>query len=281
MSQNISKVFVIDFDKDVKQEYSAQPGLRSTVRLKTNVEGKEVEFKRMGQGIATKKVPQADVTLMNIDYTPVTAHIEDYAAAEMDDIFDLQKINHEDRSELVSICGKAIARREDQTIINAINAAATTNIVPADFDTGTPSQMSTAKFRDARRLARKASVNNELTMIINADAEFSMLGDDNADTFDKNAVKALVNAEFTKWLGFNIKTIGDMNAEGGLPYDTVTAQFTALAYDRMAVGLAIGIDMRTEINYIPMKTSWLINAIWSGGAVTIDPVGVIKVNYII
>jgi hypothetical protein len=37
--------------------------------------------------------------------------------------------------------------------------------------------------------------------------------------------------------------------------------------------------MRTEINYIPQKTSWLSNCLYKAGAVLREPQGVIKVTY--
>ena len=49
------------------------------------------------------------------------------------------------------------------------------------------------------------------------------------------------------------------------------------AYHKSAIGLAVGIDMRTEMNYIAEKTSWLTNGLYSAGAVGIDSEGIIEV----
>jgi len=37
----------------------------------------------------------------------------------------------------------------------------------------------------------------------------------------------------------------------------------------MSTGMGIGHNFRTEINYIPEKTSWLVNGIFSAGAVVL------------
>ena len=42
--------------------------------------------------------------------------------------------------------------------------------------------------------------------------------------------------------------------------------------------MGIGHDFRTEINYLPRETSWLVNGIFSAGAITIDNLGIIQVN---
>jgi hypothetical protein len=46
----------------------------------------------------------------------------------------------------------------------------------------------------------------------------------------------------------------------------------------MAVGYGEGIGMRTEINYIPEKTSWLVNEVFSAGAITIDAEGIVQIT---
>jgi hypothetical protein len=77
------------------------------------------------------------------------------------------------------------------------------------------------------------------------------------------------------YLGINLVTIPQMT-EGGLP--KTGDILTALAWHKMSTGMAIGHDFRTEINYLPDRTSWLVNGIFSAGAVVIDPRGVIAIN---
>ena len=44
------------------------------------------------------------------------------------------------------------------------------------------------------------------------------------------------------------------------------------------IGLAVGINMRTEVNYVPVKTSWLANGIFSAGSVAIDADGIVELT---
>ena len=55
--------------------------------------------------------------------------MSDFNAAEYSDIFHQAKVNFDERSELVQVVSKAIGRRMDQLIIDAVNAASGTGTV--------------------------------------------------------------------------------------------------------------------------------------------------------
>lgn len=275
MSRYISDLAVAEYDRDVKQEYSQAAQMRQLVRVKTGVEGATCRFQKSAQGTANRKIMQADVTPMNIDYSYVTATLEDWNAPEYTDIFDAPKVNFDERAELVSLSAKAVARREDQIIIDALEDGATTLTVASSI--GATAGMNTAKFRDAKRQLDYYNVPGmDRAMVMSSEALYDMLGDDDADTFDKNAVKALVNGELNQWLGFRIYTVGYM-AEGGLPKSGNDR--TAFAFHKSSLGYAIGMNMRAEINYVPQKTSWLVNTMFSAGAVAIDAYGMVAITH--
>jgi hypothetical protein len=93
---------------------------------------------------------------------------------------------------------------------------------------------------------------------------------------DFNTVKALVAGEINTFLGFTFHVLGD-RSEGGLAIDG-NLDRTCFAFHRDAIGYAEGIAPRTEINYVPEKTSFLVNAIFSAGAVAIDSEGIVKIT---
>ena len=271
MSRYISDLAVAEYDRDVKQEYSEQISLRETVRVKSGVEGTTCRFQKSAQGLANKKVPQADVTPMNIDYSYVTATLEDWNAPEYTDIFDAPKVNFDEKAELVSLSAKAVGRRETQIILDALDAASTLTVAHGGVG------MTTGKFRDAKRQLDYYNVPGEgRHFVMSSEALYDMLGDDDADTFDKNAVKALVQGELNSWLGFRIHTVGYM-AEGGLTKSTYYRE--AYAYHQSCTGYAIGMNMKSEINYVPQKTSWLVNTMFSAGAIAIDEYGIVAVSH--
>jgi hypothetical protein len=80
---------------------------------------------------------------------------------------------------------------------------------------------------------------------------------------------------YKELLSVNVRIIPDMT-EGGL---TIAANIRqSLAWHFMAAGMAIGQDMRTEINYLPRETSWFVAGLFFAGAVAVDPRGIIQIN---
>jgi hypothetical protein len=77
-------------------------------------------------------------------------------------------------------------------------------------------------------------------------------------------------------MGFKFHVIGT-RAEGGLP--GVAADRIAFAYHKPAIGLAVGIEMKTSIDWIAQKTSWLANGIYKAGSVAREPQGIVKIQY--
>ena len=70
--------------------------------------------------------------------------------------------------------------------------------------------------------------------------------------------------------------MGD-RTEGGLPVDG-SLDRTVFAFHKQAVGMAEGIAPKTEINYVPEKTSFLVASMFSAGAVAIDDDGIVKIT---
>jgi hypothetical protein len=277
MSKFLSANAIASFDTRVKTAYELGSKLRSTVTLADNVVGSTHRFPKMGRGLATKRVPQTDVVPMNIAHTNATATLEDWNAPEYTDIFDKQKVNYSEQDKLAKIIANAIGRREDQLILDALDAAATVNTVGTDVG-GTGTGLNTAKIRRAARLLNDKGVpqgRGERTLVISAEGLEQLLGDPDATTIDKNAIKTLVDGEISYWLGFEI-IVMETRSEGGLP-KTGNLR-TSFAYAKDSIGLAVGINFRTEVNYIPQKTSWLANGIFSGGAVGIDADGMVDIT---
>jgi len=274
MSTSISTAFVAQFDAEVKQAYQGMQKLGGTVRTKTGVIGSTHRFPKIGKGLAQPKISQADVTPMNVQHSNVTATLADWNAPEYSDILDLQKVNFDERKELVKVVAGAMGRRLDQIVLDALDAGASTTQVGVDIG-GTASGLNTAKLRNAKKLMDAAGVPAmDRYFIHSAAALESLLGETSATSADFNSVKALVNGELNTWLGFKFIMIED-RTEGGLVLTSTTRK--NFAFHKEALGLAIGQDMKTEINYIPEKTSWLINGIFSAGAIGIDDTGIYEV----
>lgn len=274
MAINVSNAFVTLFDAEVKQAYQAESVLRNTVRLRSGVEGSTHKFPKIGKGVAQVRVPQTDVTPMNVDYSQATVTLSDYIAAEYSDIFNQAKINFDERSELVQVVSKSIGRRADQLIIDALDAASTSLTVATSVG-GAASNLNIEKLLEAKKLMDAGNVPMEgRHILIHANNLSALLGETQVTSADYNSVKALVSGDVNSFLGFNFHVIGDRD-EGGLPLPSTR---TCYAWHQGAVGYAEGMGIRTEINYIPEKTSHLVASMFSAGAVGIDAEGIVEIS---
>ena len=276
MAQLISNAFVTLFDAEVKQAYQASRALAGLVRERNGVEGSTVKFPKIGKGSATIRVPQTDVSPLNVSYSQVTATMADWNAAEYSDIFQQQKVNFDERRELVQVVSNAIGRRMDQIILDAL-AASSTSLTVANSIGGSTTNLNVAKLRRAKKLLDANNVPMDgRAMVISASGLEGLLGETQTTSTDYNSVRALVSGEIDTFLGFKFVTIGD-RSEGGLPIDG-SLDRTCYAFHRDAVGMGIGMNQRTEINYVPEKTSFLVNSMFSAGAVAIDDEGIVKIT---
>ena len=276
MSISLSNAFVTLFDAEVKQAYQGKAMLVPAVRQRRGVEGSTVKFPKVGRGVATVRVPQTDVTPLNVGFSSVTLTLADYNAAEYSDIFSQAKVNFDERQELVQVVAGAMGRRQDQMILDALAASSTSLTVSNDIG-GTDSNLNVAKLREAKRLLDKNNVPPDgRNIIIHANGLANLLSETSVTSSDFNSVKALVQGDIDTFLGFKFHVLGD-RSEGGLAIDG-SLDRTCFAFHKDAVGYGEGIAMRTEINYIAEKTSWLVNEVFSAGAVAIDDEGIVKIT---
>jgi len=280
MSIQISNAFVTLFDSEVKQAYQAQRALAGLTRERTNVEGSTVKFPKIGKGTASVRVPQTDVVPLNVTYAQVTATMTDYIAAEYSDIFNQQRVNFNERQELVQVVSGAIGRRMDQVIIDALTAASSTGTVAKtiadDGSTGSASNLNVGKLRAAKKILDAKNVPMEgRTIVLHANNLSALLGLTSVTSSDFNTVKALVTGEVDTFLGFKFVTVGDRD-EGGLPLSS--SDRTVYAFHRDSVGMAIGLNQTSRVDYIPEKTSFLVASMFSAGSVAIDSEGIVKIT---
>jgi hypothetical protein len=275
MAINLSTAFVTLFDAEVKQAYQAQAVLRGAIRVRSGVEGSSYKFPKIGKGVAQVRIPQTDVAPLNVSYSQVTATLSDFIAAEYSDIFMQAKVNFDERRELVQVVSNAIGRRQDQLIIDALVNSSTGNTVASSIG-GSNTNLNVAKLRAAaEQLNTKNVPMDNRHIVIHASSLSSLLGETSVTSSDFNTVKALVQGDINTFLGFTFHVLGDRE-EGGLPI--ASGDRKVFAFHKDAVGMAEGIAPKTEINYIPEKTSFLVASMFSAGAVAIDAEGIVEVQ---
>ena len=271
MSANLSSVASIEFDSMVKHAYAQKGLLKPAVTIRNNVVGDSYKFRNMGKGLANQKTTSADVVPMGVAYDFKVATLANWNAPEYTDIFDAAEVNFDEKQELADTIAGALGRRSDQLVIDALDAATPTTIAHGGL------ALTMAKVIDAQVALRGKGVpNSNLFAAVNSAGLGGLLKDEKATSADYQTVKALVSGDVNSLAGFNFIILDD-RAEGGLTVTTNTVD--SYFFNRESVGLAIGIDMTTSVDWVPQKTSWLCNGMLKAGSVVRDADGIVKVQY--
>mgnify|MGYP003123930476 FL=1 len=280
MSTGLSTAFIQLFDAEVKQAYQGSAVLNNVCRMRTGVVGSTANFPNVGKGQATVRTPQTDVTPLNTSFGTTSVSLTDYNASEYSDVFNQQKVNFDERRELASVVGNAIGRRQDQVIIDALSSAsAGTTIANTVVTTGSASasDLNVGKILSAKKaLDAKNVPPTDRHLVIHANNLSALLGDERAISGDYQNIRALVAGQINSFLGFTVHMIGDRD-EGGLAIDGSSDRI-CYAFHKMSVACAVGIAPKTEVNYIPEKTSFLVTSMLSMGASVIDTDGLVDVT---
>nr|BDD47251.1 hypothetical protein 5 [bacterium] len=272
MSQTLSSVAKEEFDSEVKHAYQGMKTLRECVTVRNNVVGDKYDFRLMGKGVATTRTgSSADVVPMNIDHSLVVATLLDYEAPEYTDVYDQATVNFSEVQELAKTIAGAMGRRDDQSIIDALATTTTTAVGNG------AAALDLAAITAAAEALNKVEAPMEDRYFVTSEKGLNdLLNDATITSADYNSVRLLMSGEIDSFMGFKWKIIGSGRAEGGLP--VVTTVLTSFAFHKRAIGHAIGIDMKTKVDYVPHKASWLSMGLWKAGSVCIDPEGVIPVE---
>lgn len=273
MSAGLSAVAKTEFDTEVKHAYQGMRTLRDCVKTRLNVVGDKYDFRLMGKGAATQRTgSSADVVPMGIAHSLKQATLTDYEAPEYTDIFDQATVNFDEVVELAQTIAGAMGRRDDQSIIDAL--ATTTTTVGA----GTQALDLATITAAAKALNAVEAPMEDRYFVVHEGGLNQILNDSTITSADYNSVRLLMSGEIDTFMGFKWKIIGSSRAEGGLPLAaTVRSGF---AFHKSAVGHAVGIDMKTRVDYVPHKASWLSMGMWKAGTVAIDVEGIVEVKYL-
>ena len=229
----------------------------------------------MGKGQATPRTgSSADVVPMDVAHSLVVATLTDYEAPEYTDVFDQATVNFDEIRELATTIAGAMGRRDDQSIIDAMEACTGCPTVGA----GTQALDLATITAAAKELNKVEAPMEDRYFVIHEGGLNDLLNDPTITSADYNSVRLLMSGEIDSFMGFKWKIIGSGRAEGGLPLASTVR--TGFAYHRRSVGHAVGIDITTRVDYVPHKASWLSMGMWKAGSIAIDPEGIIKVNYL-
>lgn len=264
MSANLSSVAVEQFDSEVKHAYQGLKTLRECIKVRNNVVGDKYDFRLMGKGVATARTGSSDdVVPMGVGHSVKVATLADYEAPEYTDVFDAATVNFDEIVELATTIAGAMGRRDDQSIITAM-ATSTNTLVDATPGLDT--------LINASKLLNSKDVPGEDRYFV-CDETFlaALLNDTKLTSSDYTTVRSLQAGTITSFMGFEFKIIASGRAEGGLGG-------AAYAFHKSAIGHAVGIDMKTRVDYVAHKASYLSMGMWKAGSVLIDSEGCVKIT---
>jgi len=280
VSKNLSAAAQQLFDDQVHHLFQSTGKLKPTVTIRNGVKADSYNFRRMGKGLANQKPSQAEVTPMDVSHALIPATLSNWNAPEYTDIFDQAEVNFDEQRELAMTIASAMGRRCDQLVIDALDTLhANSGSYAGQIATsvgGADTNLNIAKLRGAKEALDDNGVDSSGRHIaVSANGLSALLGTTEATSSDFNSVKALVQGELNTFLGFQFHLI-ETRDEGGLAIDGSDVR-TGFAWHESAIGLAIGLDIRSEIDYIAQRTSWLCNGIFKAGAVVRDATGVVEI----
>jgi hypothetical protein len=274
MSLSLSNVQQKIFDAQVKQAFQSKGWLlKDTFRTRADVEGTQVQFRKMGELIALQYAFQSQVDYQDPNFQPVEVTLNPWRVATLLDDVERFLVNFDERKEDAMAIAMALGRRADQLSINALNNSGTTNTI-ANGGTG----MTFAKVREVAKFFDDNAVPpEERFFAISAKAQEDLFEDDqftsNFYTNLNSITSGSLNNVYT--MGMKWKVIPTM-AEGGLPLaGNIRSCF---AWQKTAMGMAYGKYFNTQIERVPNYDSWQILGKLFANAVAIDAVGVIKVD---
>lgn len=276
MSKSLSSVAQQEFDSMVHHLFqSAGRIMPEASQYRSGVVADIYKFRTIGKGMASQKASQADVVPLDVTHTLVNCVLENWHASEFTDIFDQQEVNFDEKSELAKTIANALGRRKDQLHIDALDDS--TPVATIDTNVGgAGTGFNVDKIRAAGAALDNQGVDEEGRYIVaNTRCKWTLLGETEVSSSDYNTVKALAHGMASDFAGFKFIWIPD-NEEGGIT--SASNVYDNYAFHRSAVGCAVGIDMRTEIEYQGIKTSWLCNGLMKAGAVAVDETGIVKVQ---
>ncbi len=263
MANTIDTAFIKQFESEVHLAYQRMGSkLMNTVRQVNNVNGSVVRFQKIGTGTASTKSRNGMVTPMELAHTTVEATLNDFYAAEYIDKLDELKTNIDERQAIATSAAAALGRKTDEILYTAMDAGANSTQVNATnaavekadlltlFET-----FGTANIPEdgGRYIAMHPKGYADL-FLINEFASSDFVGEQNLPFAGGMTMK--------EFLGFKIFSTAAITAGKNMAYHTT------------AVGLGVGANVTTELNYVPEKVSHLATSMMSMGASVIDDNGV-------
>ena len=247
MAVTIQKAFVQQFESNVLYLAKQMDGrLRNTVR-NVQVTGEKHNFERLGHVEAVEKTTRhTDTPILEVPHSRRVVTMRDWQWGDLVDDEDTLRMLVDPKSSYVQVGAGAMNRKWDSLIIDAALGSSTDGDGTAvTFPAGNTiahgsAGLTIAKLLEAKKMLDSKEVpDNDRYIVVTAKQMEDLLGTTQVTSSDFNTVKALVSGSFNSFMGFSFIRSEQLAVASSVR--------SVIAYQKDAIGLAIGRDVETKI----------------------------------
>lgn len=259
------------FITDLQQR---QHKLAGTTLLRTGIVGKSYQWPLADSVDMRERTggPLSNIPNTNVDYGTVITVFKEWDLKLSTDIFTQAEVNVSELASFSKQHADAQRRRQDQMILDALDASTTSLVIDADS-----TNMTFKKLKHAAKLARKNNwPEGTWHVAMHASQWDSLLDETKVTSSDYNTQRVLNEGSISGYLGFTFHIFGDLTT-GGLPLDGNDIR-TCFAWHENYVGAVYSINPTVRIfpmneDLVVPTTSW-----FKGGADVLRQDAVIKIK---
>jgi len=275
------------FDDTVKHAYqSAGPDLRDCVTFRSVTGSDDYRFRTMGRAQALQRgADQTAVSNANVAHATVTCALNDFYISELTDVFGQATTNApQEIVALAKTIGNGLKRKEAQLVIDALDAATIpagnqiggTNITLDNNVVGANPE-GIALLSEGRSLLKANDIDEQPCFLFSEREEMQLLNNDTFVSADYSSYRERDNGDIRDGhYGLKYRRVGSGRDEDGLALSGT--ERVCYMFVPSAVGLAVNIDCKTEVNYESDKLSWRSTGLLKAGACVIDTSGVVAIT---
>lgn len=278
MSANLSTAAVKKFEKEAQQAFQESgTGLRDAVTVRDAKGAKSVQFQVYGEVIANQRTAvHTDIPAQDPSIAIPTATVTNYVAGIYTDVFLDNQIGWDGRQSAVEGIVGALNRRLDEIVISALDSASGKTVASGSDN------LNVGHFAETARQLGSAVPTMDRHFLCHDDGFFHFIQEADVKTIDSINRKPLTDGELPNFMGFDIHQMGDRDsvtvgdAAGGLALSG--SDRTNYAWQKKAIGLAMNMQPKITIDWVPEKQAHFVVGKLSAGSVLLQDDGVVTIT---
>lgn len=278
MSANLSTAAVKKFEKEAQQAFQeSTTGLRNAVTVRDAKGASSVQFQVYGEVIANVRTAvHTDIPAQDPSISIPTATVSNYVAGIYTDVFLNNQIGWDGRQAAVEGIVSAMGRRLDEIVITALDSASGKTVASGSDN------LNVGHFAESARLLGSAVPEMDRHFLCHDDGFYHFIQESDVKTIDSNFHKPLADGQLPQFMGFNIHKMGDRDSisvgdgAGGLGLSGTDR--TNYAWQKKAIGLAMNMEPKITIDWIPEKQAHFVVGKLSAGSVLLQDDGVVTIT---